>query len=335
MPSAASTGWTRWSTRSIYASRRLRAGDADVDADAVVLATGLSYRTPPIPGLDGAHVNATPGGMRRLAAALAGGPRRVAVIGGGLIGVETAATLATQGHAVTVLDLLERPLDRLHDPLPAIAAATLAELGVTFLGGAAIEEAAEVEAQVTLCHKEGSVEADVVVAATGGRAASPPGLELDAPLEVGSDMRVPGQERVHACGDLVLVPHARFGPMRFPHWDAAIGTGEQAADAIAGQAGPYERLPYWWSDIGPRRLAEVGFAEAAESWAEEKGLHVGQGRRWRGCLRARRGRAAAAARGTGTRPGRNGMSAIEEWASSITVEQLDEDPYPDLRADAA
>ena len=35
---------------------------------AIVLATGLSYRPPRIPGLDVAHVNATPGGMRRLAA---------------------------------------------------------------------------------------------------------------------------------------------------------------------------------------------------------------------------------------------------------------------------
>ncbi len=41
--------------------RRLRAGDEDVEADAIVLATGLSYRPPRIPGLDAAHVNATPG----------------------------------------------------------------------------------------------------------------------------------------------------------------------------------------------------------------------------------------------------------------------------------
>ena len=89
-------------------------------------------------------------------------------------------------------------------------------------------------------------------------------------------MLVPGHDRVYACGDLVLVPHARFGSMRFPHWDAAIGTGEHVADTIAGNGGRYERLPYWWSDIGPRRLAEVGSAAAVTSWAEEDGLHVGR-----------------------------------------------------------
>jgi 3-phenylpropionate/trans-cinnamate dioxygenase ferredoxin reductase subunit len=311
------------------ASRRLVAGGEEVEADAVVLATGLSYRPPPIPGLELAHVNATPGGMRRLAAALAGGPRTVAVIGGGLIGVETAATLAGQGHAVTVLDLLPRPFDRLHDPLPAIAEATLAGLGIPFVGDASVEQiVSEEDGQVTSCHKRGSLTTDVVVAALGGRVIAPPGLadgasaakpldggpggsleggveggpggsleggvnggpggsleggveggpggSLDGLLEVGADMAVPGLNGVYAAGDLVLVPHARFGSIRFPHWDAAIGTGEQAADAIAGVARPYERLPYWWSDLGPRRLAEVGWAGAVDVWVDEDGIHVGR-----------------------------------------------------------
>jgi len=89
-------------------------------------------------------------------------------------------------------------------------------------------------------------------------------------------MLVPGHDRVFACGDLVLVPHARFGQMRFPHWDAAIGTGEHVADTISGKGGPYQRLPYWWSDIGPRRLAEVGFAGAVAEWVDEDGLQVGR-----------------------------------------------------------
>ncbi len=283
------------------AARRLVAGENEVEADAIVLATGLSYRPPPIPGIDVAHVNATPGGMRRLAGSLSGDPRTVVVVGGGLIGVETAATLAGLGHAVTVVDLLDRPFARLHDPLPAIAEATLQELGIAFVGGAAIEElVTSDDGQVTLSFAGGSLAADVVVAATGGRLVSPPGLPLERPLAVASDMAVPGLEHVHAVGDLVLVPHARFGSIGFPHWDAAIGTGEQAADAVAGVAGPYERLPYWWSDIGPRRLAEVGWAGAAVSWQDEDGLHVGRDAHGAAGGRARvdepRGRAAAAGR---------------------------------------
>ena len=251
-------------------------GEIAVEAGAVVLATGLAYRTPPVPGLDSAFVNANPEVFDELAPLLTSGPVEIIVVGAGLIGTESAASLAQTGHSVTLVDMLDRPLDRLHDPLPEIGLATLEELGVRFLGGVAIEAASPYSLE-TAAH--GTFEADVILAATGGASSFPPGLSPDAfqvPLAVADDMLVPGLDRVYACGDLVLVPHARFGSIRFPHWDAAIGTGEHVADTIAGNGGPYERLPYWWSDIGPRRLAEVGFAGAVSSWAEEDGLHVGR-----------------------------------------------------------
>jgi NADPH-dependent 2,4-dienoyl-CoA reductase/sulfur reductase-like enzyme len=261
-------------------SGRLVAGGTEVDAETVVLATGLSYRPPRIPGLELAHVNATPRGLERLAAALAGGPKRVLVVGAGLIGTETSATLAVAGHDVTAIDVLERPLDRLHEPLPALGAEALAATGARFHGGAELVELrVGDDGLVTLCCKVGSLTADVVVAATGGRPIVPPGLGVDAselPLTVGPDLRVPGLERVHAVGDLILAPHARFGPIRFPHWDMAIATGDRAADAIAGVQSELHRLPYWWTDIGPRTFAEVGWADAAAEWGEEDGLHVGR-----------------------------------------------------------
>ena len=265
--------------RADLAAGRLVAGETELEAARVVLATGLSYRPPRIPGLDAAHVNATPRGMTRLVEALAGGPKRVVVVGAGLIGTETSATLAVAGHDVTAIDVLERPLDRLHDPLPAFGAEALAATGAQFLGGAELTGIAVEAEHVAVSHNGGSLSADVVVAATGGRAAVPPGLAIDVselPLMVGPDLRVPGFERVHAVGDLILAPHARFGPIRFPHWDMAIATGDRAADAIAGVESELDRLPYWWTDIGARTFAEVGWAEAATEWGEENGIHVGR-----------------------------------------------------------
>lgn len=258
------------------AAGRLVAGGTEIAASAIVLATGLSYRPPPIPGLDVAHVNATPGGMTRLAAALTGGPKRVVVVGAGFLGVETAATLAGQGHRVTVVDMVERPFDRLHEPLSALAASTLDDLGVPFVGGASITEVRAEGEKVTVCYKGGELGADIVVASTGGRPASIPGLDVLGPLEVDASLRIPGLDSVYAVGDAIVVPHDRFGSMLFPHWDMAIGTGEHAADVIAGVASRLDRLPYWWSDIGPRRLAEVGWAGAVVEWADENGLHVGR-----------------------------------------------------------
>ena len=250
--------------------------EEEVEAEHLVLATGLAYGVPPVPGLELGFVNANPSAFETLGPLLTMGPVEVVVVGAGLIGTESAATLATAGHSVTLVDVLERPLDRLHDPLPALGRATLDELGVRFLGEARIESATEYSVS-TAAH--GTLEADVILVATGGAPLVPPGFapgEMALPLAVGPDMGVPGRERVYACGDLVLVPHARFGSIHFPHWDAAIGTGEHVADTITGDGGAYERLPYWWSDIGPRRLAEVGFADAAAAWSVEDGLHVGR-----------------------------------------------------------
>jgi 3-phenylpropionate/trans-cinnamate dioxygenase ferredoxin reductase subunit len=261
-------------------TRRLQVDDdSEIEADAIVLATGLRYSRPPIPGIELAHVNADPASLGAVAATLTTGSKRVVVIGAGLIGTETAATLATAGHDVTVLDVLARPLDRLHEPLPSLGADALAATGARFHGGVAIAELRRDGELVTVSCSLGELTADLVLAATGGALFAPPGLEdaeLALPLAVDSALRVPGFERVHAVGDLIVVPHARFGPMRFPHWDMAIGTGERAADAIAGVDGELDRLPYWWTDIGAHTFAEVGWAEAAIEWADEGGMHVGR-----------------------------------------------------------
>jgi 3-phenylpropionate/trans-cinnamate dioxygenase ferredoxin reductase subunit len=247
----------------------------EVVADRLVLATGLVYGRPALPGLDEAFVNAEPAGVVALGAELARGSRRVLVVGAGLIGTESAATLASAGHEVTLVDVLRRPLDRLHDPLPALALAALGRAGARFIGGVQLER---FERGAAVTSEHGELGADVVVAATGGRLVPPPGLpaELELPLAVDASMLVPGFDRTYAIGDLVLVPHVRFGSIRFPQWDAAIGTGEHAADVIAGIAGDYERLPYWWTDIGELRAAEVGVAERVSEWQVEAEIHVGR-----------------------------------------------------------
>ena len=258
---------------------RVDADETEVDADAIVLATGLRYGTPPIPGIEEAVVNANPASLDAVSAVLAARSRRVVVIGAGLIGTETAATLSAAGHDVTVLDVLDRPLDRLHDPLPELGAGALAATGARFQGGVTVAGLRRDGALVTVASDLGALDADLVLVATGGTPFAPPGLAGDAvelPLAVDAALRLPGHDHVHAVGDLIVVPHARFGPMRFPHWDMAIGTGEHAADAIAGVGGGLDRLPYWWTDIGAHTFAEVGWAEAAVEWTDEGGMHVGR-----------------------------------------------------------
>ena len=131
----------------------------------------------------------------------------------------------------------------------------LDELGVTVLGATAFDPDA--------LHPS-----DVVVAATGGR--QRPGY----PLETDASMRVDATN--FAIGDCALPVHARFGRIASPHWTPAVATALVAARTILGEHVVYDELPYWWSDIGPRRIDEVGHAPAAATWDTEDGLLVGR-----------------------------------------------------------
>lgn len=69
--------------------------------DVVMIATGAKPITPPFPGVDGNNIYQAQEILENLS--LAG--EKVIVIGGGLVGLETAETLASKGKDVTVLEM--------------------------------------------------------------------------------------------------------------------------------------------------------------------------------------------------------------------------------------
>jgi 3-phenylpropionate/trans-cinnamate dioxygenase ferredoxin reductase subunit len=248
----------------------------DVEASRLVWATGLRYPRPPVPGMEGAHENASGLGMLALSRAAAPGGRRVVVVGAGLIGTETAATLARMGNAVVLVDMLDRPLARFLPEATAAALAMLVGLGVTFHGDVRIEAVAG-GAVRTSTH--GDLPCDVVVSAAGFRSSLPPALADDPrrlAVDADASLRVEGLDDVWACGDCVTFPHPRFGRIGIPHWDHALWSGRHVADTIAGGNGAYVRDPYFFSDIGPLRLQQVGHAPSAVEWQREDGLRVGR-----------------------------------------------------------
>ena len=245
----------------------------------VVWATGLEYTRPPIPGLERADSNSTGPAFEWLCRRL-GTARHVLIVGAGLIGVETAAALAPE-HTVTLLELEERPLHQFHDPIPDLAAGVLERLGVTFLGGCEIEEALSEDAEsrwVVRTRSHGDLEADVVIVAAGIATSLPGELRRNGngTLSVDDGMRVRGHDGLWACGDCASVAHPRYGEIAFPHWDWARRTGIQAADSVLGDALPFDAEPFWFSNIGPLHLQELGFGDQAEEWQERDGVHVGR-----------------------------------------------------------
>jgi len=258
------------------------AGDAplEIEATTLVWATGLRYPKPPIPAFEQAEENSTGEGLVSLVRHLAVPHRRVVVVGAGLIGTETAATIARE-HDVTLVDMLDRPLARFLPVVSDAARATLDGLGVRFLGSCKIDSASiDVNGAVLHTSTHGDLHCDVIVSAAGFRSSLLP--ELAGPdtrtltLPADEQLRVIGHERLWACGDCVSFPHPRWGRIGIPHWDHALWSGRHAAESILGSTAPYVREPYFFSDIGPLRIQQVGVGDAAVEWYEHDGLVIGR-----------------------------------------------------------
>jgi 3-phenylpropionate/trans-cinnamate dioxygenase ferredoxin reductase subunit len=218
-----------------------REGEQMLEFGPLVWATGFRFPRPPVPGLDGEGVfqNHEAISTAELSGRLTATPeQRVVVIGAGLIGTESAASVSLMGHSVTLLDMLPRPLSRLPTAAGDAALAALDQLGVVFHGECRITDVEH--------------------------------------TETGSVVHTTTHGDVWACGDCIRFPHPRWGRIAIPHWDHAFQSGRHVAQAILGDQTPYVRDPYWFSDIGPLRVQLVGMAESAETWHDENGLIVGR-----------------------------------------------------------
>ncbi|UVS77195.1 FAD-dependent oxidoreductase [Actinokineospora sp. UTMC 2448] len=221
--------------------RRVRLSDGSaVDYDALVLATGSTAWVPPTEGLraeDGALAEGV-ACFRDLddCAAIVGRARPgapVAVLGGGLLGLEAARGLAGRGALVTVVHPVGHLMERQLDPgAGAVLARTLAGLGIEFrLGRLA---ARYVPGDGLKLDDGAHVPADLVVVSAGVRAettlAEAMGLECDRGVLVDDALRT-SDPRVHAIGDCAQHPGTVSGLVQ-PAWEQA----EVLADLLTGAA---------------------------------------------------------------------------------------------------
>ncbi|QDA36255.1 oxidoreductase (plasmid) [Paracoccus liaowanqingii] len=230
--------------------------------DHLVLATGARNLTPPIAGAERAL------GLRSLSDAQIlrdrlPQARRVAVIGGGFIGLEFAAVARKLGLEVAVIEAAPRLLSRaVSGPMAATLAAWHQAQGVALhLGQGAV---AVDDAGVTL--SDGShILADLVLMAAGVRPDT--ALAEAAGLEVADGVRLDGQLRssdpaISALGDCASAPCARTGRhLRLESVQAATDQARLIAARIAGAApADYTALPWFWSDQGACKLQIAGHA---------------------------------------------------------------------------
>lgn len=192
---------------------------------------------------------------------------RVAVIGGGYIGLEAAAVLTKLGRRVTVLEAQDRVLARVAgEALPRFFEAEHRAHGVDVRLGVQVD-CIEGDTRVTgvRLHDGSVVPADMAIVGIGIVPAVEPLLAAGA--EGGNGVAVDAQCRtslphVYAVGDCALHVNGYAGadPIRLESVQNASDQATVAAKTIAGLAARYDAVPWFWSNQYDLKLQTIGLS---------------------------------------------------------------------------
>ena len=252
----------------------LRAGEVSVDgtvytAEHVILATGSVPVMPPIPGAKDNPKVLDSTGMLSVDEI----PARLAVIGGGVIGLEFASLFAMLGSEVTVIEMLPEIVPFMDDELAAQlrkgldGVAFKLESKVTAIDGGTVKFTAK-------DGSEESVEADAVLMAVGRRpavqgwGAENSGLEFSGKGVVVDDRMRTNLPNVWAVGDVTgrsLLAHAayRMG-------EIAVANILDPEAHRKGEVMRWTTIP--WAVYSNPEAAGIG---ATEAGAKAQGRNVG------------------------------------------------------------
>jgi 3-phenylpropionate/trans-cinnamate dioxygenase ferredoxin reductase component len=235
----------------------------------LLLATGSSPRRLTVPGadLDDVFYLRNVQDSDRLKAAFQDASR-VAIIGGGWIGLETAAAARHAGAAVTVLEASELPLLRvLGREAAEVFAGLHREHGVDLRCGVQVAEitGASGRADGVRLADGSRVQAEAVIVGVGIAPNSQ--LAAQAGLKTGNGIVVDAQLRssdpdIYAAGDVASAYHPLLGKhVRVEHWYNALHQPHTAAKAMLGQDVAYDRVPYFYTDQYDLGMEYSGYVE--------------------------------------------------------------------------
>lgn len=248
--------------------RRVELDDgSELRYDRLLVATGAQPRSapPPLAAAD-AHVLRTRDDAERLRQALRGAGS-VAIVGGGLIGLEVASSARRLGLEVAVVEAGERLLGRaLPPPISRWLADLHARAGVKVLLGSRLVGHDTARRELLLADGQ-RVPAEVLVLATGVEPVT--GWLRGSGALTGGALRVDAGGRtrlpyVHAAGDVAVRVDAAGCEHRCDHWEAAVQSARAAAAAMLGLPLPAVAPPAFWTDQHGVRLQVVGEASSAD-----------------------------------------------------------------------
>lgn len=259
------------------ANQRLELADGSQLAyDRLAIATGGRPRPLSVPNAAVAercanfHYLRTLDDVEQIRAQLAPG-KRLAIVGGGYIGLEVAASAIAQGLQVTVLEALPRVLQRVTAAeLSAYYERKHREAGVDIRTGVQVADLEVTGDAVTavLCADGSRLAADLVVVGIGLLAntelAAEAGLQVDNGILVDEHAQT-SDPHIYAAGDCTNHPNALLGRrLRLESVPNALEQSRVAAANMADKTKTYASVPWFWSDQYELKLKMVGLAEGFE-----------------------------------------------------------------------
>jgi 3-phenylpropionate/trans-cinnamate dioxygenase ferredoxin reductase subunit len=237
--------------------------------DRLLLTTGARIRKVPVPGADLPGVYYLRGieDVDALRPQFRNGAR-LAVVGGGYIGLEVAAVAVKSGLQVSVVEAADRVMVRAASlQLSSFYEAEHRAHGVAFQLGStaeAFEGTAQVHAVKT---NTGRVAADFVLAGIGVvpncELAKDAGLACDNGIAV-DEFTATSDPDIFAAGDCTSHPAFAGGRVRLESVQNAIDQAKHAALAMLGRGTAYREVPWFWSDQYDLKLQIAGLAQPGD-----------------------------------------------------------------------
>ena len=267
---------------SIPAAGQIKVGDDIHDAKHIIIATGSEPSSMPGIEIDEKTVVTSTGAL-----ALNKIPRKMVVIGAGVIGLELGSVYARLGAEVEVIEYLDNITPGMDGEVQKTFQRILKKQGLKFTMGAAVQGVAVKKGKATVSYVKRNkdtahdVEADVVLVATGRRPYVD-GLGLDA-LGVALTSRGQIQTDAHyatSVPGIYAIGDAITGPM-LAH--KAEDEGMAVAEILAGQAGHvnYDVIPgviYTHPEVATVGQTEEQLKEAGRAYKAGKFSFMGNGR---------------------------------------------------------
>lgn len=239
--------------------------------DDLVLATGARNRMlPELAGASNVHTLRDLADAARMRDALPGS-QRVLVVGGGFIGLETAAALAGMGRQVTVLEAAARALARVAAPETSQRVeATLRGLGIDLrTGWQGKGWRHQGDRVIVALGPDGEIPCDLILVGIGAEAETALARAAGIACNLGilTDGRLAtSAPHVWALGDVAETPHwqADGACLRLESVQNATDQARHLARTLAkGEAAEFRTVPWFWSDIGALKLQIAGLSDRA------------------------------------------------------------------------